>query len=56
MTPGRFARRMLGDRFQIAGEVYRRIFVDMRRPDILVTMTGIAPEIGGFIARKTAPG
>lgn len=82
MSPGQFARRLLGSHFHIAGEAYRRIFVDMdkvtdtmirhipqgahvldvgggdgyvvdllltKRPDIRVTMTDIAPEIGSFI-------
>ena len=82
MSPGQLARRLLGSHFQIAGELYRRIFVDMdkvtdgmirhipqgahvldvgggdgyvvdllltKRPDIRVTMTDIAPEIGSFI-------
>ena len=29
MSPGQFARRLLGRHFHIAGDIYRRIFVDM---------------------------
>jgi hypothetical protein len=82
MTPGQFARGLLGPAFRPVGEAYRRIFVDMakvvavmdrhippqarvldvgggdgyvvnlllqRRPDVQVTMTDLAPSIGGFI-------
>ncbi|MGH7017738.1 MAG: methyltransferase domain-containing protein, partial [Caulobacteraceae bacterium] len=31
MTPGRAARRLLGPVFPLAGGLYRRVFVDMRR-------------------------
>lgn len=88
MTPGQFVRRLLGPKFHIAADHYRRVFVDMakvadwlaaripqgakvldigggdgyvvdllldRRPDLRITMTDTAAEIGGFISAKNLP-
>jgi hypothetical protein len=43
MTPGQFARRVLGRNFHIAGEAYRRIFVDMSK-------------VVAFVSEHTPPG
>lgn len=83
LTPGQFARKVLGRHFEPVGNVYRRFFVDLnkiaaafdhlmplgarvldigggdgalvnslldRRPDLVVTMCDLVPEIGSFLS------